>query len=512
MLAQLFDQLIHTPTSFIEPDKKLAYHALVTSDDEALENRPSETPVEASTSKALNSPEEESSAGPIQPPSVLPTKRTSAHSDPVSRKSPKMDTGRNRQDEESDYVLVDKDDSKHTEEPMPMLIDTAVDTDEQDHTARDGSQSNGKDQENTDAPDKHIPPPLPPRKRHSSVRGTSSIQIGTDMMFGKQHDVGECMDNVIFQVDAALSQPRLQECFGHSSIVQNLFYGKTRQILAYEKPGVADSVKEEIFSSIMVDVGSEGQDLYDGLDATFDDAVLETEVSPARRTLEMIEAPPMLQIMLQRVQFEKATSRSYKSNAYMAFPACLSMDRYMHASSSDAVTAEKRAKTRQLRSRLQACRKQLAVLTGPSMAEMPGKMRMLQSLATSVTDVPEGLDILFEGLLEDEADYLESQCASLKQEMVAIRDELQEIWKGADQYRYELSSVFMHRGEASYGHYWLHQRALPREPDRWLKFNDSIVTNISEAEVFENTTGKNHNPYLLSEFLSATIPLGISQS
>lgn len=30
-------------------------------------------------------------------------------------------------------------------------------------------------------------------------------------------------------------------------------------------------------------------------------------------------------------------------------------------------------------------------------------------------------------------------------------------------------------GEATFGHYYLHQRALPSQPDRWLKFNDQQV-------------------------------------
>ena len=37
-------------------------------------------------------------------------------------------------------------------------------------------------------------PPLPPRPKAAT----------TDMMFGKQHDVAECMDNCMFQIETAL--------------------------------------------------------------------------------------------------------------------------------------------------------------------------------------------------------------------------------------------------------------------------------------------------------------------
>ena len=37
---------------------------------------------------------------------------------------------------------------------------------------------------------------------------------------GKQHDVSECMDNVVFQIEAALDPEKLQAQLGDSAIVQ----------------------------------------------------------------------------------------------------------------------------------------------------------------------------------------------------------------------------------------------------------------------------------------------------
>jgi hypothetical protein len=44
---------------------------------------------------------------------------------------------------------------------------------------------------------------------------------------------------------------------------------------------------------------------------------------------------------------------------------------------------------------------------------------------------------------------------------------------------------------------------LAKEPDRYLKFNDATVTDISADEVFADTTGQTNNPYWLSTFFGS---------
>ena len=66
---------------------------------------------------------------------------------------------------------------------------------------------------------------------------------------------------------------------------------------------------------------------------------------------------------------------------------------------------------------------------------------------------------------------------STKGEIETCRAELERLWAEDDGLgaEYELASVFIHLGAAGFGHYYLHQRALPSQPERWLKFNDSTV-------------------------------------
>ena len=56
---------------------------------------------------------------------------------------------------------------------------------------------------------------------------------------------------------------------------------------------------------------------------------------------------------------------------------------------------------------------------------------------------------------------------------------------------YELNSVILHEGDVNYGHYFCYARPdHTREPDKWLKFNDQIVTEVSAEHVLEEGYGE----------------------
>jgi ubiquitin carboxyl-terminal hydrolase 25 len=76
------------------------------------------------------------------------------------------------------------------------------------------------------------PPPVPPRPAKQNVT------IGSDansMLFGRQQDVTECIENVMFQLEAAMKSDRTGENGEQLDLVKDLFYGKTKQYL--EVPG-----------------------------------------------------------------------------------------------------------------------------------------------------------------------------------------------------------------------------------------------------------------------------------
>ena len=64
-----------------------------------------------------------------------------------------------------------------------------------------------------------------------------------------------------------------------------------------------------------------------------------------------------------------------------------------------------------------------------------------------------------------------------------LKMQLEDIWEKESQALYELTSVFIHRGESpSWGHYFFYSRNLPDHPDEWFKYNDSDVSVVSKDE------------------------------
>ncbi|KAJ3344309.1 Ubiquitin carboxyl-terminal hydrolase 25 [Gonapodya sp. JEL0774] len=79
-----------------------------------------------------------------------------------------------------------------------------------------------------------------------------------------------------------------------------------------------------------------------------------------------------------------------------------------------------------------------------------------------------------------------------KSRLATLWDEL-----STDDSKYALHAVLLHEGEAMFGHYWIyiHDPVGPNGP-RWIKFNDTLVTVVSEEEVLRDRGG-NANAYCL---------------
>lgn len=353
-LQTLFFQLIHTPEPSVRPETELAYLALVSTRDEdeatspALETGPSTVEAQAGLANAnpdqinlssdhngvggdglilsqppMHSPDgEDKNPARLGSPSVL-GKRSNDHLEPmdIDRPSPAAGTsaeGGTTQgsSSEGDFVVVDRDMEQQSpieqtnateagrgveagltsQETQSVEMETALPPAEQAQAGSGESMSSTKPASSA--------PPLPPRpeqKRKSTI-------VSTNMMFGRQNDVSEAMDNVIFQIQVGLSDKKLlpltvqasKEETERRNFVQRLFYGTTRQTLEFlDQPDERPRIREEPFSYLLVDVAQEGRDLYDGLDESFTPSVVEVEGKRASRKDVLADLPPILQIQLQ---------------------------------------------------------------------------------------------------------------------------------------------------------------------------------------------------------------------
>ncbi|THG97453.1 hypothetical protein EW026_g4549 [Hermanssonia centrifuga] len=496
-LANLFWNMEYCDTAAVTPTKELAQLALITSQDEEEDDQGG-TNTDASNDTDATLVED----GPVRPSYERSSQSPSRSSSSPSvlgkrvREFPRtqgMDVdGEPSEADKDGFVMV----SKPTSPPDPVhspIKPTAS-------SSKQKTVDNAPDVEMQDLSQKAVndakPPPLPPRKPRETSDST--------MMFGRQHDVSECMDNCMFQIETALLDLPDEEMAGaesdKTSVIKRLFYGKKRQRLTpltipneQRRRTLSMHDKEDLFSHLHVNVSDEGFDLYDGLSRYFDD-IVEVDGVKKRMEVTLVDLPPLLQIQLQRVQFDRDTQQAYKSQAYVKFGDTIYMDRFL-----DSADSEKKSRSKDIQARLTVCRDRIQKLTqGKHAPFAPALGETAHFLSNQkVLEIPEANADLTAKLKSEQA-YVVSQLEQERASSAKLKKELEEVWKSDAKAAYQLTSVFIHRGSSpSFGHYFFYARNLPERPDQWFKYNDSTVSVVSKDEVLADTTGSTANPYML---------------
>ncbi|PWY99438.1 cysteine proteinase [Testicularia cyperi] len=577
LLAGLFHQLIYTPDLAVTPERELAYLALVSSRAEELEGGFS-SDITAAAAILTDEPAAQTATG----------------------------SG-------STEIASSVDATQDGIEPsQSTVVDTTIP--EATTTTLPG------------------PPPLPPRPdkamqsnqtNEGSAREPVAARRNSLMQLGAQQDVSECLDNCMFQLEVALAMSKDKEAHQagiasqpvhetsatdidadddedvdalNDDLLTSLFLGKTCQRIETEvagttsgdtghtRPSVAKQnsthIKKEIFKILPIDVLEEGRDIYDGLDGFFDsETFVSTSGAVQRRSVTLLSPPPpLLQIQLQRVQYDRKTMRAFKSQAHLEMDETIYVDRYVDLNPADAEDAQRLAKRHEyqwrrhqigeLRNKIAACKgdngRPLAQTLSQTanLVEELARLPSLGDLAKQLDEVDEeGGDQLHDdgtggagslsprsqakraanqdesaandvsveaesggnmaGLTTTEAPLLASLVDSglasmLRTESTTLTEELREaeeriktlkaemasIWSDEQRFAYRLVAVFMHRGEASHGHYFLHLGGTSSAHDasegeaKWFKYNDSAVTPLGKDQVVRDSSGA--TPYLVT--------------
>ncbi|KAI7888447.1 uncharacterized protein EV154DRAFT_425602 [Mucor mucedo] len=315
----------------------------------------------------------------------------------------------------------------------------------------------------------------------------------------------ECMGNVMYLVEAALKPLETTEDGEQiDDMIRQVFYGKARQILSYCDNKTLENVKKEMeedFSHVIVDA-SEGKDLYDGLDEYFfADKVEEFQGGyEATREVTVKSFPPVLQILVQRVQFDRATANVYKSNAFIQFDKVIYLDRYLDANFE--ALRERRSEVAIWRSELEKNKKQVSKFTKSKKLGIPvpdlldETRKMLNEFKLDALSEEEQSQFdksirLLEKEAEEKRQLIQAGTEAIEQFRTSIRHQYDDY----KQLAYKLHAVFMHQGQANYGHYWIY--ILDHDENQWWKYNDSMVSKVNESEIYHNTTGATANPYFL---------------
>ena len=310
-----------------------------------------------------------------------------------------------------------------------------------------------------------------------------------------QQDVSECLDNMVYQIEACVAAMHPgAEADSAATALSRLFLGRTRQhLLSGQEP----TLKEESFKCVPVTLPASGADMYDALDSFFNEELVEQNGRRVVRSVSLLEPPPILQVLVQRVQYDRVAHRAVKSQAPLSLDDQLWLDRYLDEGVSPAELAEKHAHARGIRQELAHVRAALDALAEdagadpvePHLARLAAALQQLRrdEAQDSSDELPFLLDDDLVGALEAEKRELEQRAEQLRAMGAHLRGQLRTTWEGERRVAYRLNSVFMHRGEASHGHYFLNQRQA--DTGAWLTFNDERVSPVPFTQVQHDTSG-----------------------
>ncbi|KAH6580160.1 hypothetical protein BASA60_002977 [Batrachochytrium salamandrivorans] len=319
-------------------------------------------------------------------------------------------------------------------------------------------------------------PSVTPEKSLVEITLTGQYSSAT---FGLQHDIHECMDNVMDMMDVGFRNVDTSDSDA-CSLLKDLFYGITRQTLRYtDATGEHTSTKDEPFHQLIVDAE---EDLYTALDAYF--------------ATQQFGFPPILTIQINRVKFDRATNSAYKSHDFLRLEKTISLERYL---SHNLDTMLARREVSQTLSK--ECAKLQELLQSKTNSNIPSAppLVMLEITRRIIKSYPEHCadPTIFQQLGEI-SEKLKRQIIDIPVGIEQLQNQRRQLYSDINGEEYRLYAVLMHEGEATFGHYWLFLYDLQENGQgRWLKYNDSLVTEVYEDEVFADTTGSSANAYAL---------------
>lgn len=325
---------------------------------------------------------------------------------------------------------------------------------------------------------------------------------------GRQQDVTECMLNYMDQLEkAVLLNNKVQgdqfksmsELF-NGSIVEDF-----RDILN-EKIHGKQNLEEE-FTSILISLHDKPKTLHDALEHFFnnDEEVMELkEFGQVKKQSRLKKLPDILQIQIQRVEFNKEILQPIKNNFQMEYPETLYVDRYVDGVVDDEVHSQ----YKKYQDELKKCEEKRRILRKKCAGTSSGthSLGLRASLSSTIKCLQSELlenDIEFDKehinnslkLLSAMKDHIDQQVELVNKRIAYLKHKIADHYNEYQKYGYELFAAFMHRGEADYGHYWIYIK----DGDMWRRYNDEDVEEVVDPKdsVFNFAGGNMDTAYYL---------------
>ncbi|KAJ5638100.1 hypothetical protein N7490_007979 [Penicillium lividum] len=357
-------------------------------------------------------------------------------------------------------------------------------------------------------------PPVPPRP---APEIDPKKQLIEEVEIGAQQDVTEVINNVLFQSQCAIKPREVASDGEQVDHVKDMFYGQTR---SYITTSGGTRSKDERWCDIKVNVALGPRDIYDAIDGAFDVQKISVENAEAEQYGSITRLPPILQIQVQRVQFDPVKKTSYKSTNHLQLSETIYMDRYMDTTRQDRLEARRQCwEWKKSLASIQARQAELlrtqendGLETAALFREAKGVLDDLNFPGSDNASMPEDSEqsIVSESgssapenklrliqELEQMSEDVQTEFQALEQQFQTTKQLIADKFADSKEMPYQLYAVFVHRGSVSFGHYWIYIKDFQK--NIWRKYNDEYVTEVQNLdEIFANKDDTNPpTPYFL---------------
>lgn len=325
------------------------------------------------------------------------------------------------------------------------------------------------------------PPPVPPRPNKKP-----DIEY-----YARQQDVTEVTGYTVIQLSCAIRSLGTTPRGDQRDEIYETFYGEDQP----HKAGSFEVQGEALpFSFLPCGVYNKPKDIYGALDNWFD-----PDKQTGHRTIKHL--PPVLCMFLARGAYRHEDSRlvEYKIDDHVEVLNTIYMDRYMDAEPG-SVLLERRKQSWKYKEELRILRERMEKLEPPGAPPIDedlntGLLALQHLTEVSVTDKMDDLAIG-----PEITDSLSELIQAVRQERIDLKkrtEVLEQLNKNSftdfRKQEYKIHAAFFHRGTPGSGHFWVY--IYDHIHEIWRKYNDQYVTPVHNLnEIFGNPWEDRNNP------------------
>ncbi|CAK67183.1 unnamed protein product (macronuclear) [Paramecium tetraurelia] len=280
-----------------------------------------------------------------------------------------------------------------------------------------------------------------------------------------------------------IEQQPLQSQPQNQTIINRLFFGKTKEYITHPNQRNQSEEQEQIFLQIILNV--KNRSLYQAWEAN-NSFLIEgyrngsEVIEVAEKTIWITQIPDSLLFQIQRVGYDPERGL-IKMNDEFRFEKEIYADRFL---------LENRQKVIETQQQLNELKiEQAKLLFQMDKYQNLGGISMLTILNTATKYVKEVKpdDEIMQQRIEQCRLSIQMILQKFQFQLDEINQKIEDLYAIMKKYKYFLQSILIHEGAAESGHYYtyIYNPFLKH----WFKFNDINVTQVSEEKVLRDAYG-----------------------